>query len=976
MITQDAINNFAELSGDDNPIHMNNLYAHASPFGGTIVHGILLFLTGIEDNLNFKNKIRFKHVECNFLHFINNCEKFTYLHSDSSLKIISKGIICVDIKYDTTEDNEDNKPVDFIPEDTLYKNEKYDLLLRVNNSILKKLFPNIYDNFNLLQIFQIINLSRFVGKIFLLNSIFGSFKINFEKETTRISLFPIKSDFDGKYIFCIKGCMNGEIVVYKRQEKVINNTFFTIEPTKFLNYKVLVIGGSRGIGNVISKIYSKGGAEVVITYNKIKPVCELETVQFDIHDDIPISLQNRFFTHIFYMVTPHIKNTKIFSEELYKEYYFYFVKKFKDIIDYFKPSFTFYPSSTSIGTEIYKEYNKAKEDGEKMIKSMGYKIHIERLPRLLTDQTNTLVNESTQDPLKYMLKILDNKKRIKLYLLCNSNIDFIYRGLIDEFDVSYTPYGQLQQTLIQGIKEEYDHLIVLNTIEDILGEQFIFSSKEEYKNIFLSYIEKIKKLSPSFVVNFFQRIQSPFDETYKKFSIDEFNYISEKEFSKKILDITKVDLQKFNLSSYIDGKYCFSIDLSEYIQKHIKGRLSIEFIKCLIVDLDNTLWEGVISEDDVYITEGHQLFQKILKEYKNKGVILCINSKNDLNKVQDAFKDKNCILTLDDFTIIKVNWNRKSDNIKDICKQLNISEKHTLFIDDSKIEQEEVRQNCECKILEIDKKDPLEYIKLLQKNPWLYNNFVSENQTELYKIKEQVDKSRKKISISESRIGESRIEDFYYSLNTTINFEKINESSFTRAFQLLLKTNQFNLNKIAYKEEEFRLIKDSSFIVSYTDKFTKFDQIGVILLRENTEFIEIENIVLSCRVFNRDFETCIMVFLKNYAFNKNKKLKGCYIETDKNKKFKNIYKDYGFDEEMFFIPVRILEYPKWFKVGINETSEMGVSETPASEPPENNLEKEIREIINSPTDKFESIENFNSLYMMLIIENKKKGYRC
>jgi FkbH-like protein len=593
------------------------------------------------------------------------------------------------------------------------------------------------------------------------------------------------------------------------------------------------------------------------------------------------------------------------------------------------------------------------------------------------------------DPYEYLVKHFEIKvNKNNLYILCNSNIDFVYRDLISQnITTEYTPYGQLYQTLInKTCLSKGEYIVVLHTLEDILQTDYIFQYKKEYEEQFENYFNMLENVIKSynvvFITSLFQRIKSPFDETSLSLTpmIEKFN-LRLKNICTEWINIDSFNCNKFSISSYIDGKYCFSFDSSTYISSHIIGSIFYtrgESIKCIIVDLDNTLWKGVISEDkNIVIDEEYQLFQKVLKSYKDKGIVLCVCSKNDNHLALETLRDPRNILHPEDFVYIEANWTNKSENIQNICSKLNINEKHILFIDDSPSERHEVLLSLpNIKILNITNPEPLEYINLLYKNPYLFNKSVSQtNQTELYKIKEHIDNARKKVS---------SIEDFYYSLQTTIFFKLIDANSFERSFQLLLKTNQFNLNKQNFTENTFRqYIQDNIvFTISYKDKFVTFDQIGLILL---TKTGSIDNIILSCRVFNRDFETCIFTFLKNWAFASKLHLRGTIVITPKNIKFQNIYQSYGFDTNYTFHPNTYLEYPKWFNVqqecGRQEsgTQESGTQESHIQQSDKQDSDKQhfseiifdilksIEPTISNNIESFDEIPNFSSYSMSLLL---------
>jgi FkbH-like protein len=305
--------------------------------------------------------------------------------------------------------------------------------------------------------------------------------------------------------------------------------------------------------------------------------------------------------------------------------------------------------------------------------------------------------------------------------------------------------------------------------------------------------------------------------------------------------------------------------------------------------------------------------------------------------------------------VIKANWNHKSENVKGIIEVLNINEKHILFIDDSPSERNEVGLSFpKMKILDIKNPNPLEYIELLNANPFLYNPYVSKTDTTVLYASKPSD-----------GLSTGSVEEYYHSLETQIWIKEIDGLSFDRAHQLTIKTNQFNLNKTIMSQEEFRkYLKDNKgFILEYSDKFVKFDQVGVILLSPTGQ---IDNIILSCRVFNRDFETVIFTFLKNYAYERGLTLTGVFKPTDANGKFSDIYEKYGFVNGVLK-PMGISEYPKWFRMNQKiEAKTVNFVQTEIL----NILTNEIHKEITISTDL--KTVGLNSLTIMIILEKFKK----
>lgn len=938
---------FNILSNDLNPIHINEEYTYNTIFGKPIYHGIHLVLLAFEKS--YLHKCKFEYISCIFHNFIHLSDVINFEHSTNKILIKKNTILCVEINYKTIEKSDklvDNsrknilsKPkIDFFP--TLYT---YNMHIDVQE--LQRLFPNIYEHMDTLQIFQMINLSRFVGMYSPgLYSIFNSFEfINTNSdEVEKYNMFFKKIDKNETSVnYSYEGFnCKGNILAFIRPKNIEYTPYPSIKTKKFENQHVLIVGGSQGIGESLAKLYYENGAKITITYYKNKERAEqvkndkIDILCYKVGDDI----QDNNYTHLCYMATSPIY-TKGFDITLYEEYYFYYITGFLKVFNSLKNlKYVFYPSTQDIENKIslYPEYTEVKTLAEKMIKNLQqqYKInfHIERLPRLQTNRTNSVINVGI-DSYTYLRKLFNN-----IYILTASNIDFVLKEIKTSYTIEYTSFNQLYQVLQKPI--EADYVFNLCTIEDILNEQYFYMDRTEYRNRIDDFVERLKTIKNLYCVKAFQRHLSVFDNTNKSPSLlIEYYNNKLKELNVPLIDINIE--KKFDKDMYNIGKYSYSLEASKYIAKYINYLTNtIEPIKCIIVDLDNTLWKGVIAEGEIYTDEKWFTFHRILKSYKDRGIILCIVSKNDLENAKKGF---NLLSNIDfeDFIMYRINWNTKSQNILDICKELNIRSENVLFIDDSPIEREEVRQNCKCQILDIKEINPEHYIELLLQNINLITFSITDSDLtkfELYKSKQKIESEK---------LLHTNLTDFYSSLNTIIDFKENKE----RAIQLMKKTNQFNLNK-----EYVPNPNDIIILLTYSDKYTKYDEAGVIVYENKDDFI-IKNIVLSCRVFNRDFETCIFTFIKNIA--NNKKIIGTIKKTELNKNFHDIYEKFGF-VNLILVDYKKEEYPKYFSIKGKEDKKLY----------DVILELENVDNLNYFTD----ILDFNSLKFMYLLSRLRNRF--
>ncbi|MCW7549947.1 HAD-IIIC family phosphatase [Photorhabdus sp. APURE] len=369
-----------------------------------------------------------------------------------------------------------------------------------------------------------------------------------------------------------------------------------------------------------------------------------------------------------------------------------------------------------------------------------------------------------------------------------------------------------------------------------------------------------------------------------------------------------INLNEFNSNTteniYKTHNTVASLEFLNYVATETIKLLKLisgKSLKCIITDLDNTLWDGIIAEDglDNILTSqkasDFNIYQRWLLRMYEQGIILAIASKNDEIIVREVFEKANGKLKIDwdKFSFTSINWNRKSDNIKGICKYLNINPEHVLFIDDTKYECEEVKLNVPGITVFEFSDNIMENIKRILS----FDYFIKSKLTDSDRIRNitfSQNKLREKI-----RIASKDNSDFLKSLNTTLTFTTYPESYIERISELTLRTNQFNMTTIRMNIKEVRdfLAVSSNKIVVFScrDNLGDYGVIGCAFLSFFEKTCLIENIVMSCRIFERQVEFGIMNIIVHIAKKKNCELfTAKYTETNKNKKFKDFYKKCGF----------------------------------------------------------------------------------
>jgi FkbH-like protein len=329
--------------------------------------------------------------------------------------------------------------------------------------------------------------------------------------------------------------------------------------------------------------------------------------------------------------------------------------------------------------------------------------------------------------------------------------------------------------------------------------------------------------------------------------------------------------------------------------------------KCLVLDLDNTLWGGVIGDDGldgIVLGEGsaageaHLALQHYARQLKERGVILAVCSKNDLKIAEAAFRDHpEMALRRSDFAAFQANWDDKAQNLKVIAARLNIGLDALVFVDDNPAERARVRQSLPMVAVPEMPEDPAHYVRCLAEAGYFEAvAFTAEDRgrAEAYAANAE----------REALLGSAEsMDDFLRGLNMTALYGPFTAVDHARVVQLINKTNQFNTTTRRYAGEEIARIMDEPDAV--TLQFRLLDRVGdnglvsTMILRPTAddEALEIENWVMSCRVFGRELEFEAMNVAVAAAKERGARaLVADYIPTPKNDVISKLYPSLGFTE--------------------------------------------------------------------------------
>lgn len=452
---------FAEISGDYNPLHIDTVKARRLIYGTTVVHGIHAVLWAFDCWLKKKNRpVKLYSLDVDFIRALPvnvNLQAVILKESDNTIviSINYRGSKALKLKASFLPiiEHSDNSLMPIYEIDACRSVDVEELLgmsgsvdLNFDNYLADKLFPFVNRFLCNTQVAELLAITRIVGmKCPGINSLFSGLSLNFyEFQNENLVMNYNVETFDTRFsraeVNVTGRTVNGNLYVFYRpnekQQPSYNDVKNKLINNEFNGQRALIIGGSRGIGEVTAKLLSAGGADVVISYvrgsSEAKKIVneinseggQISAIQYDVMNP-PEKLSAKFTngwqpTHLYYFATPFIfDGTKgKFDTELYNKFCYFYVDGFVKTIDSFKNvgikfDKVFYPSSIAV-EELpadMMEYSAAKVAGELICQSFdkldnGTNFYFDRLNRLDTDQTASILQVENNDPVPCMLEIL------------------------------------------------------------------------------------------------------------------------------------------------------------------------------------------------------------------------------------------------------------------------------------------------------------------------------------------------------------------------------------------------------------------------------------------------------------------------------------------------------------------------------------------------------------------------------------------
>lgn len=324
--------------------------------------------------------------------------------------------------------------------------------------------------------------------------------------------------------------------------------------------------------------------------------------------------------------------------------------------------------------------------------------------------------------------------------------------------------------------------------------------------------------------------------------------------------------------------------------------------KCLVVDLDNTLWGGVVGEDGVdgialdanYPGSAFVEFQHCLLDLHARGVILAVASKNNPDDVDEVFaRHRFMVLKKEHFAAAEIHWEPKSQSLVRISERLSIGLEHIVFVDDNPAECEEVRRALPMvRVLQLPAQ-PERYCRVLQEAGLFDTLSLSAEDRRrgaLYRQRAQAEAARGNVA---------SVEDYYRDLAMELAIAPIDRVTLSRAAQLTQKTNQFNVTTRRYSEAEISARMEAPDWIATTigvkDRFGDNGIVGVLMAQHAGQAVEVDTLLLSCRVIGRTVETAMLAHLCDAASRCGAtEIRANVVATPKNVPARDVFERHGF----------------------------------------------------------------------------------
>jgi FkbH-like protein len=371
--------------------------------------------------------------------------------------------------------------------------------------------------------------------------------------------------------------------------------------------------------------------------------------------------------------------------------------------------------------------------------------------------------------------------------------------------------------------------------------------------------------------------------------------------------------------------------LGEIAKLHVRyiRALAGKASKCLVLDMDGTLWGGVVGElgphgvalGTEYPGSAYVAFQRAIQDLRQRGVILALASKNNPPDVDEVFEsNKAMLLRKQDFSALEIGWHEKSESLARIAKTLNIGLDALVFVDDNPVECARIQEVLPAvRVICLPEQPELFVDVLLADGLFDTLSLSAEDlqRAELYRRRDEAEALRN---------SDMPIEDFYRDLKMTVTIAPVTQASLARAAQMTQKTNQFNATTIRYSEADVaaRMSDPAWWVrtVQVADRFGDHGITALVMAQRDGEDLSIETFLMSCRVIGRTVETAVLARTARHAAETGaRKLRGRIVPTKKNAPVRDLYERHGFtrdanDDTLWSVDLKgpVPRDPEWLEI--------------------------------------------------------------
>ena len=476
------------------------------------------------------------------------------------------------------------------------------------------------------------------------------------------------------------------------------------------------------------------------------------------------------------------------------------------------------------------------------------------------------------------------------------NPDIVFIHTSNRNIVSFPEIIDSRQEIDEKLNSEFERFhSIWNSIEERFGCTII---QNNFEYPFYRLLGNKDATDIHGRVNYITKLNLKFAEyaeEHNNFFIHDINYLSSQYGLDKWSDEFFWYMYKYALA--VPAIPYFAYSLANII-KAIYGKNK----KALALDLDNTLWGGIVGDDGVENleigqetakSEAYTEFQEYLKAHKQLGILLNINSKNEIENALAGLAHPEGVLKKDDFVVIKANWNLKSQNLQEIADELNIGIDSIVFVDDNPAEREIINQTFTVVATPDIGDMPEKYIRILDRCGFF--ECVNISADDLNKVK-MYQQNAQRACLSHSF---TNYDDYLKSLNMTAQIQSFIPMYMQRIAQLTNKSNQFNLTTKRYTQAEIeQTAQNPEYITLYgklADKFGDNGVVSVVIGHIEGDVLNIDLWIMSCRVLKRDMEFAMMDSLIDKCKKANvKTVYGYYYPTAKNGMVRDFYQLQGF----------------------------------------------------------------------------------